>query len=275
MSSFRCPLCKSDLLKTDRSLRCEHGHCFDISAEGYTHLLPANKMNSKVPGDSKEMAASRSAFLDGGYYEPLKKALEETVLSLSEKEDTAVLDCGCGEGYYTAGVAKELKNRFPKAKIADFDISRPSVKRAAKRTREAEFAVASVFDIPAKDESFDILLNVFSPLSIGEFSRVLKSKGYYVYVVPAARHLWQLKAAIYDTPYENREEDIPYEGFEHVETKRLRYKTLIRTKNDIFSLFQMTPYYWKTSAKGAEKLSKLETLETEVAFDIHIYRKKQ
>ncbi|MBR5310846.1 MAG: methyltransferase domain-containing protein [Oscillospiraceae bacterium] len=273
MSMFRCPLCGGDFIKEGRTLKCEHGHSFDISAEGYTHLLPANKMNSKIPGDSKEMAASRSAFLDGGYYEPLRTAVTETVLELAKTEEPAVLDCGCGEGYYTAGVAKELINRIPKAKIAGFDISRPSVKRAAKRTKEVEFAVASVFDIPVADASFDILLNIFSPLSISEYSRVLKSRGYYIYVVPAARHLWQLKAAIYDTPYENKEEDIPYEGFEHIETKRVRYETEIRTKEDIFSLFQMTPYYWKTSAKGAEKLSKLDSLKTEVAFDIHIYRK--
>lgn len=273
MSIFRCPLCRSKLEKTDRALRCEHGHSFDISAEGYVHLLPPNKMNSKVPGDSKEMASSRSAFLNKGYYEPLLRELEKTVLELSKGEAPTVLDCGCGEGYYTASIAKELKNRFPKAKIAGFDISRPSVKKAAKRTGEAEFAVASVFDIPAFDGSFDVLLNVFSPLSIAEYSRVLKDGGYYIYVVPAARHLWQLKAAIYDVPYENREEDIPYEGFEHEETRRVRYETLIKTKEDIFSLFRMTPYYWKTSAKGAKKLEEYESLLTEVAFDIHIYKK--
>ena len=275
MEVFRCPLCRTKLLKNERALKCEHGHSFDISAEGYVHLLPANKMNSKVPGDSKEMAASRSAFLDKGYYEPLLLELERTVLELSENEETAMLDCGCGEGYYTSNIAKELKNRFPKAKIAGFDISRPSVRRAAKRTKEVDFAVASVFDIPFFDESFDILLNVFSPLSIDEYKRVLKDGGYYIYVVPAARHLWQLKAAIYDTPYENREEDIPYEGFEHVETRKVRYETLIKTKEDIFALFQMTPYYWKTSAKGAEKLSAYESLLTEVAFDIHIYKKEK
>ena len=275
MELFRCPLCRTKLLKNERALKCEHGHSFDISAEGYVHLLPANKMNSKVPGDSKEMAASRSAFLDKGYYEPLLLELERTVLELSENEEPAMLDCGCGEGYYTANIAKELKNRFPKAKIAGFDISRPSVRRAAKRTKEVDFAVASVFDIPVSDKSFDILLNVFSPLSIDEYKRVLKDGGYYIYVVPAARHLWQLKAAIYDTPYENREEDIPYEGFEHVETRKVRYETLIKTKEDIFALFQMTPYYWKTSAKGAEKLSAYESLLTEVAFDIHIYKKEK
>lgn len=275
MEVFRCPLCRTKLFKNERALKCEHGHSFDISAEGYVHLLPANKMNSKIPGDSKEMAASRSAFLDKGYYEPLLLELERTVLELSENEETAMLDCGCGEGYYTSNIAKELKNRFPKAKIAGFDISRPSVRRAAKRTKEVDFAVASVFDIPVSDKSFDILLNIFSPLSIDEYKRVLKDGGYYVYVVPAARHLWQLKAAIYDTPYENREEDIPYEGFEHVETRKVRYETLIKTKEDIFALFQMTPYYWKTSAKGAEKLSAYESLLTEVAFDIHIYKKEK
>ena len=274
MSSYRCPLCGKGLEKSDRSLKCEHGHSFDISAEGYVHLLPPNKMNSKIPGDSKEMAASRSAFLDKGYYEPLLKELEHTVLELAKGEAFSVLDCGCGEGYYTANIAKTLKNRFPKAKTVGFDISRPSVKRAAKRTKEVEFAVASVFDIPVPDESFDILLNVFSPLSIGEYHRVLKNGGYYIYVVPAARHLWQLKAAIYDTPYENKERDTPYEGFEHGETRRVRYEVLIENKEDIFSLFRMTPYYWKTSAKGAEKLSKLESLLTEVAFDIHIYKKQ-
>lgn len=275
MSIYRCPLCKAKLFQNEHSLKCEHGHSFDISAEGYVHLLPANKMNSKVPGDSKEMAASRSAFLDKGYYEPLLLELEKTVLKLAKDEETSVLDCGCGEGYYTSNIAKELKNRIPKAKIAGFDISRPSVRRAAKRTKEVEFAVASVFDIPVPDGEFDILLNVFSPLSIGEYNRVLKNGGYYIYVVPAARHLWELKAAIYDVPYENREEDTPYEGFEHVETRRVRYKTEIKTSEDIFALFQMTPYYWKTSAKGAEKLKRYESLLTEVAFDIHIYKKEK
>ena len=275
MSIYRCPLCKAKLFQNEHSLKCEHGHSFDISAEGYVHLLPANKMNSKVPGDSKEMAASRSAFLDKGYYEPLLLELKKTVLELAKDEETSVLDCGCGEGYYTSNIAKELKNRIPKAKIAGFDISRPSVRRAAKRTKEVEFAVASVFDIPVPDEEFDILLNVFSPLSIAEYSRVLKNGGYYIYVVPAARHLWELKAAIYDVPYENREEDTPYEGFEHVETRRVRYKTEIKTSEDIFALFRMTPYYWKTSAKGAEKLKKYESLLTEVAFDIHIYKKEK
>ena len=274
MSLFICPICRSCLSEDEHRFFCEHGHSFDKASEGYVHLLLPNKMNSKVPGDSKEMASARSSFLNKGFYEPLLDALSEVVSSLFDEGCRSLLDCGCGEGYYTAGIEKSLSESGKKPVIAGFDISRPSVKRAAKRSKSIEFAVASVFDIPVADGSFDILLNVFSPLCREEYHRVLKSGGYYIYVVPAARHLWQLKAAIYDRPYENKEQDIPYEGFEHLETRSIRYKANLNSNEDILALFRMTPYYWKTSAKGAEKLSVLKTLTTEVAFDIHIYRKK-
>ena len=273
MSVFLCPICRSPLTEGERRLFCEHGHSFDLAAEGYVHLLPPNKMNSKIPGDSKEMASSRSAFLNKGYYKPLLDALSERVLSLAPGSVPSVLDCGCGEGYYTAGIYEYLKNAGIKPKMSGVDISRPSVRRAAKRSREIEFAVASVFDLPVPSSAFDLVLNVFSPLCAAEYRRVLKPNGYYIYVVPGPRHLWQLKAAIYDNPYENKEENIPYEGFEHLETVPVRYGMSIENPEDISALFRMTPYYWKTSAKGAEKLAKLPSLKTEAAFDIHIYRK--
>ncbi len=273
MSMFLCPICKAPLIGGQNRLFCKHGHSFDKASEGYVHLLPANKMNSRIPGDSKEMSASRSYFLNKGYYRPLLDELCRIVLRLSNEDIVSVLDCGCGEGYYTTGIYDALKSSGTALKMAGIDISRPSVRRAAKRNREIEFAVASVFELPVSCSSFDILLNIFSPLCAKEYCRVLKPGGYYIYVVPAARHLWQLKQALYDIPYENREADIPYEGFLHIETVPVRYTAFIETAKDIFALFQMTPYYWKTSAKGAEKLKKLTSLSTEVAFDIHIYQK--
>ena len=273
MSLFICPVCKGNLDDDGKRLFCKNGHSFDKAAEGYTHLLLANKMNSKIPGDSKEMAASRSAFLNKGYYAPLLEKLGGIIENLSGVNEISLLDCGCGEGYYTSGIYERLSGAGISPKVAGFDISRPSVKRAAKRNKNIEFAVASVFDIPVLCSKFDILLNVFSPLAVSEYHRVLKDGGYYIYVVPAAKHLWELKAAIYDKPYENSESDIEYKGFEHVKTERVRYEFTLDNKEDIASLFQMTPYYWKTSAKGAEKLKSLEKLTTKAAFDIHIYKK--
>ena len=35
----------------------------------------------------------------------------------------------------------------------------------------------------------------------------------------------------------------------------------------------MTPYYYKTGIEGHERVNKLESLETEAAFEVLIYRK--
>lgn len=272
-SLFACPLCGSPLTRDDSAYRCPSGHSFDIAREGHTYLLPVNRRHSKAPGDDKAMAAARSAFLSKGYYAPLRDALCELAVSLTGSAP-AVLDCGCGEGYYTAGIYADLCSKGAAPIMAGVDISRPSVKRAAKRSKNIEFAVASVFDLPVGCSSSDLVLNVFSPLCREEYLRVLKPGGYYIYVVPGPRHLWQLKAAIYDKPYENKAEDIAYAGFEHAETRRVRYMMNLEHREDIRALFQMTPYYWKTSAKGAEKLASVEKLAVEAAFDIHIYKKE-
>lgn len=220
--------------------------------------------------------AARRLFLDSGAYSGLRDTLCKCAAKYAAgfPEPVTLLDCGCGEGYYTAGIYADLCSKGAAPIMAGVDISRPSVKRAAKRSKNIEFSVASVFNLPTACSSADLVLNVFSPLCREEYLRVLKPGGYYLYVVPGPRHLWQLKAAIYDKPYENKAEDIAYAGFEHAETRRVRYMMNLEHREDIGALFQMTPYYWKTSAKGAEKLASVEKLAVEAAFDIHIYKKE-
>lgn len=275
MSLFICPVCKSGLIEQNKSLICKNGHCFDFSKEGYVNLLLANQMNSKEPGDSKLMAVSRSRFLEKEYYASLLDSMCNVICEYVPKNTFSFLDCGCGEGYYTNRIYEYLISHGKKIEAAAFDISKPSVSHAAKHKTGTEYAVASVFDIPVNDQSFDVLLNIFSPMSPKEYYRVLKNDGIYIYVVPGSRHLWQMKEAIYDTPYENAEEDIEYPGFVHIGKKQVRYTANIENKEDIKALFSMTPYYWKTSAKGTEKLLSLDTLMTEISFDIHIYRKQE
>ena len=71
MSLFICPLCGGALERNEKSYICPLGHSYDVSAEGYVHLLPANKKHSKLPGDDKNMVRARSRFLSGGFYQPL------------------------------------------------------------------------------------------------------------------------------------------------------------------------------------------------------------
>ena len=173
MSLFRCPLCGGKLNEQERGLICHKGHCFDRAKEGYVHLLPANQKNSKAPGDDKGMVSARRAFLDKGFYEPLRRTLCDLAAELTGDVPT-VLDAGCGEGYYTAGVRQALMDAGKAPQIAGIDISKFSVQKAAKRYEGIEFAVGSVYHLPMEEECADLLLNVFSPLAIEEFRRVLK-----------------------------------------------------------------------------------------------------
>jgi 23S rRNA (guanine745-N1)-methyltransferase len=38
------------------------------------------------------------------------------------------------------------------------------------------------------------------------------------------------------------------------------------------ALFAMTPYAWKTPKEGVDRLAGLDRLDTEIGFDIHVYK---
>ncbi len=269
-SLFRCPLCAQLLARGERAYICPNGHSYDRAAEGYTHLLPANQKHSKNPGDDKQMVAARCAFLDKSYYASLRDALADLAVRLTASTPSPILfDSGCGEGYYTAGMAAAL----PNAQIAGIDISKFAVRRAAKRVKRGEFAVASAYHLPVPDSSVHLLTNIFSPLSVDEFARVLVPGGHFIYVVPSQRHLWQMKQVLYAEPYENPVKQETYTDFVWQEVIPLRYTVTLERPEDIMALFSMTPYAWKTPREGVERLKQRTELETEIGFDIHVYRR--
>ena len=272
---FCCPLCASPLERTEHNYRCPNNHSFDKASAGYVHLLPPNKKHSANPGDDKEMVAARAAFLEKGHYAPLRDALCSAALrELKDIPAPALLDSGCGEGYYTTGLFQSLKEAGHTPYIAGIDISKFAVRRAAKKLPDGEFAVASVYRLPVADSSIDLLTNVFSPLAVDEFARVLKPGGVFCYVVPSARHLWEMKEILYPSPYENPIKRDDYTGFVWERTEQIRYSIHMDDPADIMALFGMTPYAWKTPKEGIVRLSSLQALDTQIGFDIHIYRKE-
>lgn len=272
-SVFCCPVCGEELKTEGRVYRCSNSHSFDCAKSGYVNLLTSDRMNTKNPGDNKLMVRARSLFLDKGYYSDLRKAICETVGSLGADEGV-FLDAGCGEGYYTRGISEYLSAAGSKLKIAGIDISKFAADKAAKRNKDAEIAVASVFHIPMKDSSCDVLLNVFAPFCHEECLRVVKKGGYMILVIPDRLHLWELKAAVYETPYENvpKKEDI--QDFQFEGKVSVKNRIFLDNSEDIRSLFAMTPYFYNTGAEDREKLSHIDSLETKTEFEILIYRRK-
>ena len=263
MSLFVCPICGAALEREPGRYRCPAGHSYDVAREGYTHLLPANRKHSKMPGDDKGMAAARSAFLSKDYYAALRDALCRLALDYAP-EHPAVLDTGCGEGYYTSAVYRALRDAGKAPCMAGTDISKAILRRAAKREKDVEFAVASSYHLPVADRSIDLLLNCFSPLALEEFRRALRPGGTFLYVVPSEKHLWELKQVLYDHPYPNEVKETPYEGFAYAEIRHVEDRIRVLGQEDIHALFQMTPYYWKTPKSGCQRLAALEELAVNV-----------
>lgn len=91
-------------------------------------------------------------------------------------------------------------------------------------------------------------------------------------VIPLEKHLWSLKKAVYDTPYENVIENLEVDGFELIERHDIKEMMHLTNNHDIVSLFMMTPYYYKTGREDQMKLNPVQTLDTEIEFAILVYR---
>lgn len=267
MSALICTVCGGKLEISGKSYECPNHHCFDIAKSGYVNLLLSKHIGKTVHGDNKLMVKARRDFLDKEYYAPLRKSFCESVYKYFN--GGVILDAGCGEGYYTSAIAETV----PKAEIYGIDISKIAVEYALKRCKIISFAVASVFHIPMADKSCDMLVTLFAPYCGGEFRRVLRDGGIMIMAIPSELHLWELKQAIYETPYKNEVKPYELEGFMLAEKKRISYKILLNSQEDIQSLFSMTPYYYRTGKYERERLEALETLETQVDFELLVYSK--
>ena len=268
---LRCPVCESGVERKGNSLVCERGHCFDLASAGYVNLASSKQSGG---GDSRELVAARVAFLGAGYYDTFAREICGRVAQYAK--GGKVVDAGCGEGYYSLMAAGEAQ-----AVMCGFDLSKFAVMAAAKAAKrqniDAAFAVAGIFDMPLSDGCADVVMNLFAPCAPEEFARVLKPGGHLIVAGSGEMHLSGLKRVIYDEVIPNQTRaDLPgADSFRLVEQARVRYNVSIERREDIMALFSMTPYYYRTSEAGRERLVALDRLDTEVDFDIFVYKKAE
>jgi len=265
-----CPNCGSSLIKTDNAFKCANKHSFDIASSGYCNLLVGSK-SGEFKGDNKEMVMARRSFLDSGAYAPLRDAVCKTTAQFSH---SVVIDAGCGEGYYTRAVANTLSLEKEAVTIIGADISKSATQYAAKRDKLTTYITASCFHLPVKSSCADLILSLFAPSAADEFHRVLKWGGHVLQVVPGDDHLWELKEAIYDEAYKNREEKHSLDGFELVSREKISYKRDIESPEMIRALFSMTPYVHRTPKEGIERLNALSRIELTLSFLLLTFEKK-
>lgn len=261
-----CPKCNEILKKEVKRFICTQNHAYDISKTSHINLLKSSKTGDEI-GDNKEMVRARTNFLSKDWYLPLAEKLCELTY---KKQGCVYIDCGCGQGYYTKKISENLQNSICFAT----DISKNAVIHASKQDKITQYFVGSVFDLPIKNQSIDVLTSIFSPLATDEFYRILKPDGCAVIVVSGENHLFELKEKVYENPYKNDENKHNFGDFILKSKEKVTYITKIEENSDIKHLFHMTPYAFKTSKEDILKLEDLSNLNVTFDFAIYILEKK-
>lgn len=187
-----CPVrgCGEPLARGARALTCPRGHSFDIARSGYCNLLQPQERRSKEPGDPREAVLARRRFLDAGHGDLLLGALREIVPFAPER--LAVLDLGCGEGFYLGALAGERP-----IEGYGLDISTTAVDLAAKRYPDVCWLVANADRVlPFADASFDLVLSLTARRNAPEARRVLRPDGRLIVAVPGEDDLIEAREAV-------------------------------------------------------------------------------
>ena len=237
-SIFACPHCGGAFASIATGVVCPKGHSFDRAREGYLNLLVGGRLSgSTTPGDTAESLAARRRFLNTGSYAPIVHALSATIGTTSG----AVLDVGCGEGYYLSHINAPQK--------FGLDISKRGIQMASKTFPTAHFVVGNAYRLPVLDNSCAVVFSVFAPHAIDEFIRVLEPQGKWITVTPASQHLTQMRPKKDEqiTQREIRRETPP----EHATyAERIQFN-LNLSHDDAHDLFTMTPLLWQTAAHAS------------------------
>jgi 23S rRNA (guanine745-N1)-methyltransferase len=252
-----CPLDGSPLAKRGNSAYCTQDHCFDFDKRGALNLLPVQFKKSLSPGDSKEMVAARTNFLDAGFYKAISDKLNNLV------SNGVILDAGCGEGYYTSQL---------NGSVIGMDISKYAITEASKRSKDVTWIVGTNAKIPLLDASVDTVICLFGFPVWNEFARVLKPAGKVIMVDPAPEHLIELRRALYPEIHErDAGSSAAVTGFTLEKTERLTEKFSGITREYLADLLLMTPHGHRATKERKDALpaESLESMTLDMMFRIY------
>lgn len=287
-----CPTCSAPLHRDGGSLKCLLGHTFDIAKSGYVNLLPPGKGKNAHTGDERDMVKARVSFLSRGYYNRISKNAAALIASrFSHDLPITLVDMGAGEGYHTLLCTTELRKSGFDVLSVGFDASKYASECGMKKARAAAlssknsfecssslyFIPANIFSLPIADASADVCLSMFAPIPWDEVCRVLKkSPGSMLLVVSSGKnHLIEMRRLIYDSVVISDSLPEADERFSLVSSEELEYKTRLTSPEDIQNLFMMTPFYYKTTEEGKNRLFSHGELEITVDVNYTIFRLAQ
>ncbi|MDO7215057.1 methyltransferase domain-containing protein [Acinetobacter nosocomialis] len=265
--NLMCPVCRQRLELVNKTWRCEQGHSYDIAKQGYVNLHVVQHKHSKNPGDTPESVDARRAFLQSGYYEPLQQAVVHLLKYLKAK---AVLDIGCGEGYYTSAMQQVVEQ------CIGVDIAKNAVQRAAKLNANVTWVVGTGATLPVIDQSIDVCTSLFSPIPQAEILRVLKDDGYLIVVSPATDHLYAMREALFEqvNPHTPQKFVEQLQDLFELKEQQVIDAPLLLDQEALKNLIAMTPYAYKASPERRMQLEQQSHLKVTASFQIYLFQKR-
>ncbi|MCL0312428.1 methyltransferase domain-containing protein [Apilactobacillus sp. TMW 2.2459] len=250
LTHFRCPTCHDKFVNLiDNGIVCPNNHNLDLSKKGSLHFI-----NHKVSSEyDKDMLIARRNIINFGLFDGI---LNEIANKLDANPKN-ILDVGCGEG-------TPLKILLEKRENIDigigFDISKPGINLATDYNDANKFyCVADLTQLPFIDQSFDVVVDLFSPSSYLEFNRVIKKGGHLIKIIPNSNYLIELRHLLYGensnhSSYDNHKVlDLYLKNYTNSRVSNVTY-TLNLPENLRDDLILMTPMHW-----GKEANTKLST----------------
>lgn len=189
LEALRCPVCAGALVRDETSLVCDQGHTANVAKQGYVSLL--GPQGGTHTADSKEMLAARFRVLAAGLFEPLNIALSELVSGISlDRVPGIVVDLGTGTGHHLERTLEDLPDRLG----LGLDNSKFAARMAARCHPRAAGAVVDVWEqLPLRDGSVAVVIDVFAPRNGPEIARVLATGGIAITVTPGPGHLEEIR----------------------------------------------------------------------------------
>ncbi len=97
------------------------------------------------------------------------------------------------------------------------------IAKVAIRYAAVSFCVASSHRLPFAERSMDAVLRIYAPCKAGKLARAVKPGGILMTVSPGTRHMYHLKAQVYQQMQLHDEQEERLEGFDCESREALAY----------------------------------------------------